>query len=305
EEIFVDTLLLREFVAIVDYGSFENASYELFTTQSSLSKHIRKLETELQVLLFEKQGRNSRLTAAGKDFLPYARRMLLLEEETQIMLQKYQESKGGTVSIAAVPHLGAYHISEILTLFQQQYPDLQIQLSSTSKTTVQQMLTDHSADLAFLRYAPWDDISTFHVIPFADDELCVICPKDHPLAKQDSVRLGALKNEKFLGYRAQSFMHRLTTECCLDAGFNPNVIFVAQRLENVVELVSNKIGIALTMLKPVQYGFSDNTNIKIVRVEPPYKCRVDLCYLKTRKLSGPAMKLIGEVQNYLAQHPDL
>lgn len=77
----LDTALLRTFVAVAETASFTAAAVRIGRTQSAVSLQIRRLEETLDSRLFERTRRSVALTRAGRDFLPYARRILRLHEE--------------------------------------------------------------------------------------------------------------------------------------------------------------------------------------------------------------------------------
>ena len=78
----IDLDQLRTFVAIVDTGSFTRAAEDVFKTQSAVSMQMRRLEERLGVKLFERSGRAIEITDDGTRLLNYARRMLVLSQET-------------------------------------------------------------------------------------------------------------------------------------------------------------------------------------------------------------------------------
>ncbi len=73
---------LKTFVAITETGSFTKAAEEVFRTQSAVSMQMRRLEERIGKPLFEKDGRNNRLTVDGERLLLYARQLLRLNRET-------------------------------------------------------------------------------------------------------------------------------------------------------------------------------------------------------------------------------
>ena len=78
----IDAELLRSFVAIADYGGFTRAADAVNRTQSAISMQMKRLEEDvLQRALFEREGRQVRLTAEGQVLLGYARRILKLHGE--------------------------------------------------------------------------------------------------------------------------------------------------------------------------------------------------------------------------------
>ncbi len=92
-----DTTLLRTFVAICDSGSFTKAARAVNLTQSAVSHHVRRLETQVGLHLIVRNTRGLRLTEKGEVLLCYARRILALHKEAERSLGR---DKGGFVESA-------------------------------------------------------------------------------------------------------------------------------------------------------------------------------------------------------------
>ena len=291
---------LQEFLAIVNYGSFENAADQLFTTQSTLSKHIQKMEAELKVPLFDRSSRKVVLSEYGRLLLPYAQKIVRLESEYLSILHSGQNKSQFTINMGAVSNFVAYRISEVLVDFKKLYPNIRINIFGETPIKVHQKLLDRIYDLAFLRYSETEDfnkLKELEIIPFTEDRIVVGCSKNHPLASRDSVSLNELASERMLGYQEHTFMNRFMTSACTDAGFIPQITMVANHTENIIAFSAQNIGICLLMKKQILHTY--HPNIAIVDVNPPYKCRVDLCYLKARKLAAPEQKFIEFVRRWV------
>lgn len=297
---------LQEFLAIVNYGSFENAADQLFTTQSTLSKHIQKLEKELELPLFDRSSRKITLTESGKLLVPYAQKIVQLESEYVTILRSHQRTSQFTINVGAVSNFVAYQISEVLIDFKKLYPNIRVNIFGETPFKVHQKLLDHIYDFAFLRYSrhiDFNNMKDLEIIPFTEDQLVVGCSKNHPLARRTSVSLSELANEMMLGYQEHTFMNRFMTNACADAGFTPQITMVANHTENIIAFSAQGMGICLLMKKQLLNTY--HPNIAIVDVNPPYKCHIDLCYLKERKLSLPEQQFVKFTRQWVDEHSSL
>ena len=77
----MDIDYIHEFVVLADTGNYMEAADKLFLTQSSLTRHIQKLEADLGVLLFDRSTRHIELNKYGNLFMPYARQISQLQKE--------------------------------------------------------------------------------------------------------------------------------------------------------------------------------------------------------------------------------
>ena len=94
---------LRYFVAIVKHGSFWSAALEEYISQSSLSKQIKALETELGVVLFNRTGNKITLTEAGQCFYDYALQLLETKNEMHQELMAFEDTPIEEVKFASIP----------------------------------------------------------------------------------------------------------------------------------------------------------------------------------------------------------
>ena len=109
---------LRYFVAIVKHGSFWSAALEEYISQSSLSKQIKALETELGVVLFNRTGNKITLTEAGQCFYDYALQLLETKNEMHQELMAFEDTPIEEVKFASIPIVSSYKISTLLSEFQ-------------------------------------------------------------------------------------------------------------------------------------------------------------------------------------------
>ncbi|MDL2319449.1 LysR family transcriptional regulator [Eubacteriales bacterium OttesenSCG-928-A19] len=287
---------IKEFIALSESESFAEAAENSYTTQSTVSKHIKKMEQELGVTLFDRTSRTVRLSECGEILLPFARQIDEIERAYLSALAKHSRLSSDSLTIGSITNLVAYGISDILVGFQNEYPTYQIDISGGSPYDVYKNLYAGRYDLAFLRYTDRMDISGLSAVPFAEDEIVAVCSKYHPLAEHKVISLGALRDERILLYSPNSFMHDFIINACTDAGFKPNVALTVHRTENLVELASQQLGICFLMGQHMS-GIS-NPNIAAIRIDPPYGCRIDLCYKKGQKPSIPAQNFL----KFVSQH---
>lgn len=299
----MNTTYFKDFLAIIEYGNYEKAAEELYTTQSTLTKHIQKLEAELGTPLFDRNSRNVRLNECGKILLPYAQQTLQIEREYQMALSSYSRETQYTISIGSVTNIVAYRISDIFVNFQRDYPNYHLDIDGGSPYAVYQNLLQGHYDFAFLRYTDKTDISDITAIPFTTDQLAVACSKTNPLASKSSVTMKDLEHENILMFKEHSFMYDFINSACNAAGFKPKISLSVHRTENLVELASHNMGICFLM-KKVALTF-DNPNIAIVDLEPVVKCNIDLCYKKGKKLTIAAQNFMNFTRHFKTCLPGL
>lgn len=250
---------IQYFLAVKQFNSFSNAANELCISQSSLSKQIKSLENELDTLLFERTSRSTKLTPAGEDFFIYAQKFLDDYNNIFIEMKKHSLSNKNTLNIGTIAVLTQYGLTSTLAEFKKKYPQINLNILEEENDAVLNMLANSKIDLAIVRTfnIPKD---LFDVIHLADDELVVVTSSSHPFTKKDSISFADLKDESLI-ICSKSGVYDICVEECNKLGFSPNIIYQISKIETILGLVSENLGITLIVndvLKPFK-----NPNIAV------------------------------------------
>lgn len=268
---------IREFVVLADTGNYLEASERLFIAQSSLSKHIKTLEQELGVLLFDRTTRKVELSQYGRGFLPYARRMSdLLAEYTDILAQE-KNRFSDHLTIGSLPMMVQYGITDFLANFQKENPSVSICVEEGENRHLKELMRQGKCDLAFLRDDSHID-NEFHKILIWEDRIAAVLPRHHHLAEAPHVFIEQLRDETFLMLPEYTMVHSLAMQLFHKAGFDPNVLMTVRKGESLIDLVGKGMGIALLMRHPTMY--QDNSNVALVDLHPIVPTNVYLAYPK-------------------------
>lgn len=122
----LDLELLRTFIAVVDHHSFAEAGTHLNRTQSSVTQHMQRLEQQVGVNLFEKQGRQKRLTEAGLQLLRHARQMLSMNDEALSSLR--ENSLSGVLRIGSPHDIADTILPPVLSHIARSAPRLRLEI---------------------------------------------------------------------------------------------------------------------------------------------------------------------------------
>lgn len=121
---YVDTFLLKSFIAIAETGSFSRAAESMGRTQSALSLQIKKLEESLQCTLFDRSNRQVVLTEQGELFIGYARRIIELQWEAYSRLN--EPDIKGQITLGTPEDFATHYLPGILATFSKQHPHVQL-----------------------------------------------------------------------------------------------------------------------------------------------------------------------------------
>src|SRR5579872_262334 len=144
----LDTDQLRSFLAIVDTGSFTRAAERVNKTQSAVSMHIRRLEDQLGVALFIKQGRGARLSEEGERLIEYARRIVQTEASALAALSR--NGLSGRIRFGTPDDYAEFFLADILTRFCRRHPLVEISVLCESSVSLAAQVRARALDLALV-----------------------------------------------------------------------------------------------------------------------------------------------------------
>lgn len=289
----MDINYLQEFVTLATQKNYLEAAADLYISQSVLSKHIQKLESEIGIPLLIRSTRGVELSEAGKIFLPYAKKMLQIKKQCETELEKYKNSSDKIIEIGSVSALAQYNITSLIADFKKSHQDITLNITLDRSSRLFEHLRNGVCDIAFIREAEQMDErleKEFVRIPYASDTLAAVLPSSHPLANNTSVDLKDLSKENFMFLGMDNMPGRLCRNACLRAGFEPNVTFINRYPENLIELVRSGMGIALLM-KPLA-DFNKIEGVSVAEITPIISSYLSIFYLKDKKLSRSAQMFL-------------
>lgn len=253
---------LEYFKIIAETKNFSTAAVLVSVTQPALSKAISKLETELKVPLFERNGRNIKLTGFGEVFLKHATVALLEIEKGIRELKDLASPDKGTISIASTYCIGACFMPFIISDFLSCYPESKFQFNHESIPDILKDLKEGKIDLGF-----YDDIDDIHVndeiesIPIKKEEYVLIVPKRHALSNQEEVSLKDLKDESFIVFCEENKDKKLSYTEFIE--YTPKISLKPNQISMLGGLVAAGAGITIVSNTPLI-----NTNrVSIIKIK--------------------------------------
>lgn len=285
---------LKEFLEVHRQGSFSTAAEELCLSQSALSKHIQALERELDIPLFDRTTRSLQLTRLGEELLPIVQEVTncydrLLEEKT-----KLQQQQKESLTIASIPAMAEYGIGRVIAGFSSLYPNIEVQVREVEPARLTELLLNETADIAFMRDEPERE-KEFQYIPYRTDYMTAVVRKDHPLARRRKVTVSDLQGESLLLLEARASIFKLCEEFCVQAGFEPTVVYRGQRSTNVVELAAAGMGVGMLLRELALY--SRNPDVAVIPFEGLPDTVICAAYLKKKTISANVKLFAAYMRN--------
>ena len=266
---------LRILKAIAAEGSFKRAADSLYVSQPAVSLQVQNLERQLDVPLFDRGGRRAQLTEAGYLLLNYGEKILTLCQETCRAIEDLQNLQGGTLIVGASQTTGTYLLPRMIGLFRQRYPDVAVQLHVHSTRRTAWSVANGQVDLAIIGgEIPAELQDSLQILPYAEDELALILPSFHPLAKLDSIQKEDLYKLQFIALDSQSTIRKVIDQVLSRCDIDTRRFKIEMEL-NSIEAIKNAVqsglGAAFVSLsaiaKELQMGILHCANIEGVVVK--------------------------------------
>lgn len=284
----MDLTYFRTFREVARRKSFTKAAEELGYAQSSITMQIQKLEREYGVPLFERYGRQLRLTSPGESLLKLAVQMLDLYDQSKEMVASQVT---GTLTIGTINSLAAYYLPPYLQALKQFYPGLNIQLYPDSESSLMTKVREGDYDLGLLldRY-PAEPLLTCTKIK--EEPLLLVAPLTHPLTKLDNISLTDLQETEFIVTEESCIYRGMFEKLLKDHAIPLQIGFELGNLEAIKQCVMNGLGIALLPKIVVQSELEQQKLVSLPFSHEQLKLDIQLLLHPKKWISQPLQTFI-------------
>jgi LysR family transcriptional regulator, transcription activator of glutamate synthase operon len=224
---------LRYLEAVARRRSFTRAALDLHIAQSALSQQVGRLERELGVELLRRTTRRVEVTEAGELVLARGRRALAEVDGVREDLDALQGLVRGGLRLGGVPPVGPVHPAALIADFARAHPGVAITVREDVAFTLLGQLRDGGLDVVMALVDP-DALDGLDGVRLLDEELVVIAPLDHPLARAKRVRVERLAGEALVTHGAGSALR----DALLALVPGGRVVAEVNELETVRELTA-------------------------------------------------------------------
>ncbi len=211
--------LLNEFLMLAKCLNYRNAAEKLYISQSVLSRHIQKLETILDVALFERDKHSVILTQAGQMFVKDAQSIIAEYNKALKHIDMSKKGMIGKLDITTSKTICRYFVYDFLIGFEKKYPHIQVTLNVEDRDLPHiQHIQSGRQDCAIVLNWEKHHEKTLSGYTFFEDPLYIVVPKNHPLANREHVLISQLANEKIISCNREdnthcfSFMEKLFSD---------------------------------------------------------------------------------------------
>jgi DNA-binding transcriptional LysR family regulator len=282
---------LRYLVALAEERNFTRAAAREHIAQPALSQQIRRLEEETGVGLVERSTRRVSLTDAGDALVARSRRILAEVESARTELEALKGVQTGHVTVGVMHTMGPVDVSIALAAFHERHPAVELSVREYSSEELADLLRVDELDLAFLSVTERIESHDLGLEQLVSEELVVVLPRQHALAKRRRVRMAELVGEQFISYREGARLRELLMAAGRHAGFVPEVMLESNESSRIRRLVERGMGVAIL---PRSDAEAPGAEVAVATlVEPPLRRDITLAWREGRRLPPAAAEFLA------------
>ena len=237
---------LRQFsylVALADWRNFRRAADAVNVSQPTLSQQLRVLEARLGVTLVERNESPVQLTPIGREVVARARRVILEVKDIEDMTRRSTSGMGGIIRFGVTPTLGPYLMPGIVASLHQRFPDMRLYIREGIPDEQVRELARGDLDMV-LSPLPVSG-SSLHIEPLSREPLHIVCPPEHPLARQATVQKADLRGSGILSLDQRHHAYRQDREICEDLQANLLEDYEGTSLDSLRQMSGSGLGLAI------------------------------------------------------------
>lgn len=283
---------LRTFVTTVKLLSFTKAAKALGYAQSSVTNQIQSLEAELSTMLFERLGKQIKLTKDGEHLYTYADHILKLADEVKDYITNSPLPKG-TLTVGTPESLCSYRLPRIFQEFRSRYPAVELNIRFDTCRDYRDRLRKNSVDLVFMLGVPSHEEELITHVLFAEP-MAVIAAPTHHLAKKTAVLPADLNGQALVLTETGCSYRQIFDSILTQAGTKPASVMGVSSNEVIKKFVGDGWGIGFLPRITVEQELLAGQLVALPWAGPAFNIAAQLHYHKDKWLS-PALQAFIDV----------
>jgi DNA-binding transcriptional LysR family regulator len=242
---------LEVFLAVARARSYRRAAEALHTSQPALSQHIRELESELGIRVFDRLARSVELTEAGRLLEDHALRVFATLAGAREALGELQGLRRGSLVIGASTTPGIYVLPGVIWRFRERYPGIDLHLKIANSRLIEERIRANELDLGVVGghgLAPGEQCLAAGL----DDELVLVVSPRHSWARRREVAPEQLGSEPLLMREEGSATRDVTERALFRAGVRYTTAMELDHTEAIKQAVMAGLGVAFVSVHAVR-----------------------------------------------------
>ncbi|WP_123041535.1 LysR family transcriptional regulator [Cohnella candidum] len=230
---------IEAFVYVIHYGSFNKAAEALYLSQPSVTARIQSLERELDCRLFDRTGKQIRITEEGKRFLPYAQQLILTYQKGKLHINQ-KKSLPAELKIGCTVSVSNYVIPELLPRLKRKFPGIQYRFVTGTTDDILNKTLNQEVDIGFVRNVNHPQLQS---VKFYEDPIRLYAYEGHPFATGERVTAAQIAEQPLVFFECGALdwlrIHRIFETLDIP----PNIQIQTDNSEMAKKLVMQKAGI--------------------------------------------------------------
>ena len=243
---------LYYFRKLAQLQHYTKAAKELYITQPSLSDSISSLEQELGLSLFQKEGRNVKLTKYGTEFYEYVDAALNELDKGIAVAKSKSGLLGGVIDLGCIPTILGDYVPSVLTRYREIYPKVSFNIYQGHTLRLLDELKKGTYDVAFCSKT---EDTELEFIPILAQRLILVVRADHPLAQKESVMLEELSDYSLTTYRETIPIGKIVRTVLRNKGVEASFSYDDEISIGGVVMATNQAAIAADTPYLSQFGY--------------------------------------------------
>ena len=241
----IDVTSLQLFVAVCELGSIGRAAEREALAVSAVSKRLSDLETVVDAPLLYRHARGVDLTPAGESLLHHARAMLASLQKMQGELSEYAQGVRGHVRIHANISAIVQFLPEDLGNFMRAHPQVKIDLEEHLSAQVLRAVQDGGTDIGICIAGAHTPPRGLQTRPYRRDELALVVPRGHALARRRAVPFAAALQYDHVGLHTGSSINLAMRVAAQRAGAALRLRIQVTGLDAMCRMIDNGLGVGI------------------------------------------------------------
>ena len=280
---------LETFIEVARLSSFSRAAEKRFRTQPAISSQIRSLEEEVGAKLLDRSGGKVSITASGKLFLKFAEDTLDARKSAMTNIAETERVPRGEIVVGANEGTCLHILPEVFAHFKKQYPDVSVSIKRADYAKVLESVIDNSVDFGVVSL-PVHDARLTAVLIHKDD-LVLIVPPRHPLAKQKSASVPEIAEYPLVVPKVGHTRDALD-DLFHERKLKPRYAMELDSSELLKRFVAADVGIGFISRSNVQEDVKANVLAAVLIADAQIRRDLALVFRKDKALSRAALAFI-------------
>jgi DNA-binding transcriptional LysR family regulator len=237
--------------------------------------------------LIERSKKKFRLTREGQVLYDYSKQIIQTYDGLHSKLQEIKDIISGTIRVATIYSIGLHDLPPYIKRFLKDYPTVHVHVEYRRANQVYEDVFSNVVDLGLVAYPTKE--AKLETVALRKDPLVVICHPQHPLAKQKSVKLKSITNQKFIGFEPDIPTRKAIDKVLKDQMVEVKTVMEFDNIETVKRAVEIDAGISIVPLGTIAQEISKQT-LAAIPIEDADLFRPLAAIYKKGKVLSPAMK---------------